>query len=49
MEKLNDILNNHTQAVFILILVILFGSASLRFLLRRLRHKNRGRRFDDPR
>jgi hypothetical protein len=49
MEELNYILNNHTQAVFILILVILFGSASLGFLLRRLRHKNRGRRFEDRR
>jgi|WetSurMetagenome_2_1015567.scaffolds.fasta_scaffold1132632_1 hypothetical protein len=49
MEELTYILNNHTQAVFILILVILFGLISLRFLLRRLRRKKKGRRFDDRR
>jgi len=49
MDALNDILNNHTQAVFILILVILFGSAFIGLLLRRMKRKNMRRRFDDPR
>jgi hypothetical protein len=49
MDELNDIINNHTQAVFILILVILFGSASIGLLVRRMKRKDKGRRFDDQR
>lgn len=49
MEELNYIVNNHTQEVFYLLVVLIFGSVSIGFLMRNMRRKNRGRRFDDRR
>jgi hypothetical protein len=48
MGELNYILNNRTEVVFFLILAVVFGSLLLRHLLRRLRRKNLGRRYNDP-
>lgn len=49
MEELNYILNNHTQAVFYLLLVLVFAPVSIGFLMRSVRKKSQRRRFDDQR
>ncbi|HTY64839.1 MAG TPA: hypothetical protein VMG30_21500 [Acidobacteriota bacterium] len=48
MEKLNHILEGHTDLIFYGILVVIFGFAMLKIFLRRMRNKHQRRRFDDP-